>query len=181
MRALEAVVVRIGVALVLVVAFGSSGRAETMRGRVVDAESGKPIEGAVVLGVWTKVAGLPGLQHHELLGVHEVATDSDGRFELPRLRSLDMDEDGEAITVYKFGYVAWSNRFTFPPIARRKDRRVPPEVRLQRFPPSLSHRRHLSFIEDSNLSGSGYEYDSIQKFRQALEPEIELTKTEPLR
>jgi len=82
---------------------------------VLDAETRQPINGAVVLGVWTRVVGF-GLCHPKLVGVRETETGPDRRFTLPRLLSsgLDGEGGGEAITIYKFGYVAWSNLFVFP-------------------------------------------------------------------
>src|SRR2546428_7253023 len=55
----------------------TTGCATTLRGQVVDAETKDPIQGAVVFGVWTKVAGSV-LYHHELVGARETETDREG-------------------------------------------------------------------------------------------------------
>jgi hypothetical protein len=155
----------------------STGCAGSIHGQVLDAQSGQPIAGAVVLGVWTKVAGLPGLTHTELVGVKEVETDAQGRFTLERPRTLfPFAEDDESITVYKFGYIAWNNIFTFPPTGsgRRKDQRVPAEIRLEKFPDGQSHQRHISFI---NLARGGlYGLDRIPRFWDALQPEMRMAR-----
>jgi hypothetical protein len=89
-----------------------------MTGTVVDAETGKPIEGAVVLVEWTMTKGL-GLTHTTSYKVTEMVTDNDGRFTVytvpnPLVNAPD-------ITVYKKGYVAWSSRWIFPNYDKRSD------------------------------------------------------------
>lgn len=144
-----------------------------IEGQVLDAQTGKPIQGAVVLGVWTKVAGLPGLHHTELVGVREVETDAEGRFTLERPSSPYNQEDGESVTVYKFGYVAWNNLFIFPTSERRKNNQVPTQILLQRFPEGESHRRHISFISGAKRAGM-YGYESNPKFESAVDREMRM-------
>jgi hypothetical protein len=112
------------------------------------------------------------MHHTELVGVREVETDAEGRFTLERPSSRYNREDGESVTVYKLGYVAWNNLFTFPPIGsgRREDTTVPPEIRLEGFPEGESHPRHLSFISDAIASTISYR-GSKPKFDKALERE----------
>jgi len=161
----------LGVAALLVLMLTGTGCGGTPKGQVVDAETGQPIQGAVVLGVWTRVAGLPGLHHHELVAVKETETDAQGRFALETPASLRVDE--EAITIYKFGYVAWSNLFVFPSFARREDTRVPSKIPLERFPSGQSHQRHMSFVNDARASGM-YGHDSIPKFSNAIRRELDM-------
>jgi hypothetical protein len=167
--------VRAAVALVALIASTVLAGCATgpVRAQVLDAETRRPIAGAVVLGVWTRVVGGPGgfSYHHELVGVRETETDADGRFELERLPSsgLDGEGDGQAITVYKFGYLAWSNIFLFRGNLRQ-NQRVPREIILERFPPGESHQRHREFI--NNARGAGmYGIDRIPMFHRAVERE----------
>jgi hypothetical protein len=148
------------------------GHAETLKGQVLDAESSKPIAGAVVLGVWTKKSGLPGLHHTELVGVKEAETNEEGWFELEKPPGR-FHEDGEKLTVYKFGYVAWNNLFMFPSSVRRHEARVPSRILLERFPSGQSHQRHLSFINNSTAAGM-YGVNSIPKFWSALRSESQM-------
>lgn len=157
-------------ALVLVVLIGTSSFG-TIHGRVVDAQTGQPIAGAVVLGVWHRIAGLPGLYHHDLVDVREVETDAEGRFALERPGSLGVDE--EAVTVYKFGYVAWSNLYIFPTSESRPNSRVPGEIRLERFPKGQSHQRHISFIDGARRSGT-YGLEKVPRFWNALQRELDM-------
>jgi len=55
-----------------------SGCYPEMTGTVQDAETGAPIEGAVVFVEWTKTKGLPGLTSTKVYKIVEVETDKDG-------------------------------------------------------------------------------------------------------
>lgn len=145
-------------------------RGRPIRAQVVDARTGQPIPGAVVLGVWTTREGLPGLAHAALVGVRELETDAEGRFTLERPRRRDIEE--EAVTVYKFGYVAWSNLFIFPDSESRKDTRVPARILLKPFPPGARDRRHYDFINDASRSVI-YSMDDAPRFFWATRREIE--------
>jgi len=137
-------------ALLGLFALAGTGCATTLSGQVVDARTGQPIPGAVVLGVWTKAGGLPGLATTKLVAVKETETDAQGRFVLERPAPLTSDE--ESVTAYKFGYVAWNNLFAFPDSAPRSNNRVPRKIPLEIFPATESQKRHLSFINNARRS-----------------------------
>jgi len=142
------------------------GCAMPIRGRVVDAATGQPLAGVAVLGVWLRIPELPGLQHkHELVGVTETQTDANGRFALPRPQG---NANEEGVTVYKFGYVVWSNLLVFPTFARRPSQRVPSMVALQPFPPEQNHRDQASFISMltlgyASMQHAPYFYNAIRQ------------------
>ncbi len=159
-----------GVGTLVLLVLTGTGCAGTIRGQVLDAQTQQPLAGAVVLGVWTKAAGLPGLTHTELIGVREAETDQQGHFDLERLGGLFVEE---SVTVYKFGYVAWNNLYTFPGWARRKDSQVPAQILLEPFPPGESHQGHLSFISNAIRAGM-FGHESDPKFQKALEREIRM-------
>ena len=161
-------VVRLFPLLLVVVGTGCS--APTIRARVLDAQTREPIARAVVLGVWTTVSG-GWLYHHELVGVRETETDGDGRFELERLPSsgLTGEGDGQAITVYKAGYIAWSNIYLFHPSKLREHQAIPVNIFLERFPPGASHERHIDFI--SGATGGRDNPETTPKFWKALHSE----------
>jgi hypothetical protein len=153
----------LALALVLLAA---TGCAPTIRSQVLDAQTGQPIAGAVILGVWTKGGGVPGLSHTDLVGVREAETDAEGHFELERVWGLLLDD--KRITVYKFGYIAWSNQAVFPSFARRDDTGVPAQIRLAPFPPEDSHGNHMGFVRHSTgVLASGY----APLFWKAVRPE----------
>jgi hypothetical protein len=153
-----------------IVAAASSACATSKSAQVVDAETGAPVAGAVVVGVWTRGAGIPGFGYQELVGVRETETDAQGRFHLRAPASYLAGEDNEAITVYKYGYVAWSNLFVFPTSARRPSDRVPSTIGLLPFPPMENRDRHLMFISNATRAGR-YGRDQVPKFSSAIRHE----------
>ena len=88
----------------------------TLRGRVVDAQTNELVAHAVVLVVWLFAEGAPGLVYSELVDVRESETDADGQFAVEDLSRPTTDM---RVTVYKPGYVGWSNIYTYPPLRRR--------------------------------------------------------------
>jgi hypothetical protein len=140
-----------------------------IRSQVLDAQTNQPIPGAVVLGVWTKRVGFPGLDHTETVAVRETEVDAQGNFELVQPGA---DYGEESVTIYRFGYVAWNNLYMFPRSERRPDVRVPAAIRLERFPENGSHQRHVSFI-----SGVTWGRDNPQatpRFWNAYRPEVRM-------
>ena len=81
------------------------------RGQIVDAETGQPLEGVVVVAAWEAI--LPGLIHerYEFHDVDEVVTDADGRFLLPERSLTPLNPfgriDGPQLTIFKGGYGRW--------------------------------------------------------------------------
>lgn len=104
------------------------GRKVMVAGRVVDAETGQPIEGAAVAIRWIHEKwGPPGLPTpKDQLGTTEELTDAQGNFTIPRYIGRT-----HFIGVYKKGYVCWSSRAIFNP-----DGKVYDEI----FQKRLSHR-----------------------------------------
>ncbi len=85
-----------------------SDAAGPWRGQVVDAESGQPLEGVVVLAVWERRS--PGLIHPQtdFHDADEVVTDAQGRFVLPArsLKTLNpfVSIRGPRLLMFKAGY-----------------------------------------------------------------------------
>ena len=52
-------------------------------GRVIDADTGEPIEGVIVLGVWSKEHITPGGAVSEYYDARETVTDRNGEFSIP--------------------------------------------------------------------------------------------------
>jgi hypothetical protein len=82
------------------------------KGRVIDADTGQPIEGVVVLGVWSKVAATPAGGVSSYYDAQETVTDRNGEFEIPGLglKILSKVAPMNAI-IFKVGYehlnVSW--------------------------------------------------------------------------
>jgi len=76
------------------------------RGRVIDADTGDPIEGVVVLGVWNLVlAGGAAGAVHEYYDATETITDKNGEFSIPGmgLKILSRLEPMD-VWIFKAGY-----------------------------------------------------------------------------
>ena len=142
-------------------------RMGAIRSQVLDAQTGHPVPGAVVLAVWTKTVGF-GLTRTELVGVSEAEVDAEGRFTLERpAGALTADE---SVTVYKFGYLAWNNEEIFPSFERRQDTGVPNRILLELFPSGISHERHMRFIGRATIEGFSIR-PGRPKFDSAIERE----------
>ncbi len=145
-------------------------------GRVIDAETNAPIEGAVVLVEWTKTKGV-GLTYTESVKVAETLSNKDGQFDLPGCFSPFVNEPD--VTVYKKGYVAWSSRIIFPDYRKRTDFIWGNYVfRLEKFQAS-THDAHVDFIRSSINSSLNIESKKI--IYNAFERERDLALQERLK
>jgi len=95
-----------------------SGCYSGITGRVVDAETQLPIEGAVVLVEWTKTHGF-GEHWTESYKVVEEVSDKSGNVIIAGCYSPFVNPPN--VTVYTKGYVAWNNEYVFPGYDRRTD------------------------------------------------------------
>src|SRR3990172_7997079 len=132
-------------ALLLFLIFFTTGCYGTITGTVVDAETGKPMEGAVVLVEWTKTKGM-GLTYTESYKVIEVVTDKDGKATISGVFNPLVDPPD--VTVYKKGYVAWNNKYIFPDYKKRADFKWEngAVVGLERFKEGHSRADHVYFL-----------------------------------
>ncbi|MCW5211033.1 hypothetical protein VU03_04855, partial [Desulfobulbus sp. N3] len=80
--------------------------------RVLDAETKRPIEGAVALAHWTSTDGFPGLTHTDTAKVAEDVSDSEGKLSIPGAWGF-LALQRPHIKVYKPGYVGWDSRLIY--------------------------------------------------------------------
>jgi len=115
-------------------------------GKVIDAETNQPIEGAVVLVEWTKTKGY-GLTYTESYKVTETLSDKDGKFDLPGCYSPFLNEPD--VTIYKKGYVAWNNKYIFPSYKKRENFQWGSgyTFKMDKFKKTYSFINHQSFID----------------------------------
>lgn len=132
--------------LIIGLMFIVAGCYQGINGTVVDEETGKPIEGAVVLVEWTITCGLPGLTHTKSYKVIEVVTDKEGKYLISGLYNPFVDAPD--LTIYKNGYVAWNNLIVFPEHKRREEFKwhTGTIYKLEPFKDSYSYVDHYSFI-----------------------------------
>ena len=125
-------------------------------GIVLDADTERPVAGAVVAASWAFERGI-GLQAP--LAAREVVVESgvDGRYTIPRLTDLPGAElpAGAStrlrrftLIVYRRGHVAWrSDRRFGPKDARRRDfSQRGNRVHLEKWQPGYRHAEHLIFL-----------------------------------
>ena len=97
--------------LISIVLLVCTGCVSTLRvdgpyeGKVVDAETGQPIVGAVVHGTWYKAHPGPGGASHTYYDSYEMLTGKNGEFSIPGqgLLVLSMIEEMD-VTIFKAGY-----------------------------------------------------------------------------
>jgi hypothetical protein len=147
----------------LIALLAISGCNEAITGMVVDAETGQPIEGAVILVEWTQTKGLPGMSYAESYKVVEVVTDKEGKASIDG--ALSPFIRGPNVTIYKKGYVAWNNHFIFPDWQRRTDFKWENNYvfKLEKFKPEYSYVKHTSFIHKAHNFGMASEKKQLMK------------------
>jgi len=147
--------------LAIMLLFLMAGCEGEITGIVVDAETGQPIEGAVILVEWTKAKGLPGMTYTESYKVVEVITDKEGKASIEGVLSPFVD--APHITVYKKGYVAWNHHYIFPKWEKRTDFKWSNNYvfKLDRFKPEYSYDKHTDFIGSAILSNIAMEKKRI--------------------
>jgi hypothetical protein len=105
--------------LALTLAAETAHAAGPWRAQVVDAETGQPLAGVVVLAAWWLRS--PGAVHErrEFYEAHEVVTDDDGRFLVPSVPTIPPNPfariQGPDLKIFKSGYGQWQFRGE-PPI-----------------------------------------------------------------
>jgi len=158
----------LGILLMIIVGFHSGCFGE-ITGRVVDAEMGLPIEGAIVLVQWTVTKGLPGMQYHEVSKIVETETDREGNFAISGTHNPLANPP--EIVIYKVGYVAWRNDYIFPGWEKRSDfkYRNGMVIALKKFQDTFSHEEHHSFM-GYGIMGSSFE--RTPKFSKVLNHEL---------
>jgi hypothetical protein len=143
--------------LIICLLFIITGCDREITGIVVDAETGQPIEGAIVLVEWTKAKGLPGLSYTESYKVVEAVTDKEGKASIDGVFSPFIS--APRVTVYKKGYVAWNNTFIFPDWKKRTDFKWENDYvfKLEKFKPEYSYVKHTGFIGFAILDNIAFE------------------------
>jgi hypothetical protein len=109
------------VSLLLLAACTITNRYDSYSGRVIDAQTKKPIEGAVVLAVYnTEQYGLAGAVLH-FADAREVLTDNNGEFKIPAKRIITFRvlsgwERYPHFTIFKPGYGCYPNHKDVKPM-----------------------------------------------------------------
>jgi hypothetical protein len=96
----------VAMAVAIILLFGVPLRSDgPYRGRVIDAETGKPLAGVLVLGTWSYMVPSPAGGTSHCLGAKETLTDENGDFEISgRRAALFMPLGSMDFAIYKIGY-----------------------------------------------------------------------------
>lgn len=139
--------------LMLLMLLPCTGCTTPITGKIVDAETGQAIEGAILLVEWTKVHGF-GNTYTSSEKVAEVFSDKDGIVKIPGYN--DPTAQGPDVTIYKPGYVAWNSKWIFPDSRNRTDFEWKNNYvfRLERFKPEYTYKDHTSFIYSAMSTGN---------------------------
>jgi hypothetical protein len=150
-------------------------------GIVIDAETERPIAAATVVGAWAFERGI-GLRGPAGFREFALETSADGRYQIPRPE--DVPTGGSmrlrrfTLIVYRRGYVAYRSDFKFGSGEQRHDfSQRGNKVRLDKWLPSLEHRRHLAFLGGGQAmsKAAGWEAQpaSLEQEGKALPPAAE--------
>lgn len=159
------------VAFTLCLSATSWGRS-MVTGKVVDAKTGDPIEGAAIYIYWEKSRlGPPGLgPKTEIVEIAEDQTDAAGKFTIPKYWTWFKHY---VMAIYKKGYVCWSTRKIFPSLQERTDFKLKSGmvIKLERFREEYSKVKHARF---TRISAMHRPMPGI--FNTAIEAELDLLR-----
>ena len=138
--------------------------AKPIQAWVIDAETGKPLEGVIVTANWQLEGGIEGGNPVGQVMIMETVTDKNGRFYFPgwgpKLRSMEgkLKTESPQILMFKSGYsyVALSNKLTME--ALRGELEYPlrsdwdgKKVRMERFKGALDEYAQNIYDLSSNI------------------------------
>jgi hypothetical protein len=149
-----------------------------VKGKIIDMDTGQPIEGAVVSILWKKVSEwLPGLgTSYKILEQFDCFTGPDGEFKIPKRASITDSFLSYRMAVYKKGYVCWENEDIFPTYEKRKGFRIKygMTIELDPFKEGYSKSRHAAFV--SSVTSRDLENTRNSKLYEATKEEREIIK-----
>ena len=151
----------VGLIITLLVTYDSypsEYEAKPISGVVFDAESRKPVEGAVVVAIWSEYGGAFQAYKIDELEVQETVTDSQGKYTLPgwplkrsRNWSAFVPTDEPRIFAYKYKY---SPKYIYNGIVQEMGRRQP-----------YKHERTISWHGSTDIYMSPLIYTENERWR----------------
>jgi len=151
------------IGVTFIVSVSGCGIKGTIKGQVVDAETGKPIESAAVAVRWLKYEfGPPFSSGYKNIETAEDLTDMEGYFRLPKYTGRK-----HYMGVYKKGYICWNSTSIFHPLGTTYEERFEKRkrheiingmvIKLEPFKADYPMDRHATFTSNTAtlLSTSG--------------------------
>jgi len=144
------------------------GGVASISGTVVDAETGEPLEGAVVVFEWHQTKGPPGLTSTVHYKTVETVTDSEGRFSVPRVLNPLVNEP--YFVIYKKGYYCWRAEWDPMTDARRKDFNLSGNLtyEMDRHVPGKYLYKHSKALCGTGITGNTPLFDDAISWEHAL-------------
>lgn len=168
----------------------SSGCSPGATFKVIDAKTGKPIEGAVTAAWWTARKGFGGLSHGYTKKVVESVTDAEGIFSIPSYGGSFSAKP--RIKVYKPGYIGWDTRQIY--LGYLKNAKGSPScidrvnytyasqpIELEPWPennPEFSYRSHYYFLYDGIPLDLNYELNISTQIDMIEAPKVSQERKE---
>ncbi len=154
--------------LVLCFFIGTCFAKSMITGRVIDAETGKPVENAVFYICWYRETGLPGLLSGKEIETSEGYTDAEGYFKVPQYSTFI---NHYQLAVYKKGYVCWASDKIFPTWEERNDFRPKNKmvIKLEILKEEYSKEDHARFTTFAPIGVC-----PSRLFNDAIRPENDL-------
>ena len=155
----------------------SCGPKCVVRGRVVDAETQQPLQGAAVAIRWYSSDASNQSAKMETVAAVQSVTDNKGEFMIPEYPDKDY-----ILGVYKQGYICWSSQDVFmvdPKLSltdkyrRRKNHRIQEGMEIELEPLQKNHPRGLHAGFTVMVAGESTDTD-LGPFHQAIKPEYKL-------
>lgn len=145
---------------------------------VVDADTAEPIEGAVAIAIWRehsieKAAWFEG-GTMEPVRIEEVVSDKEGKIYIDDFWDWHLFEERyPRLTIYKWGYVCWDQKFIYIDEFKSEKRHDFDEknriVKMKKRPKKFSFIGHGSFVDSCTM---GDTHEAPKKlFRKAFESE----------
>jgi hypothetical protein len=151
-------------------------------GQVLDAATGNPVPGALLLCSWAYQQS-PGLLTPVASRDYSTLTRPDGGYDIPRGQPLD--QAGAllrrfTLIVYKAGYLGYRSDVRFDDRTPRHDfAQRDAKIRLDRFPDGESHARHLAFLGGGMALQKAAQAEVIQAGLELSEAQAPKTVAEP--
>jgi len=154
------------------------------KAQVVDAETGKPLEGVVVLAYWikykTSLGGWAGGEHYDS---EEVVTDADGRLVIQARSTWTLNPfrkiEGPELMIFKPGYGQWRWRGSSEWPLDAYEQKIRVEKALKQFtgegtvielPPLKTRQERLEFLRSVSWAPV-VPLDRTRRVRQAKDEE----------
>jgi hypothetical protein len=149
MRCKQVIVLAIAAMTAIALSTPSWALRTMVQGQVIDAETGQPVPGAIVMIDWMRKSLVPGIGYRSGVEHVEVASDGNGYFMIPNHHGFIYEY---ILTIYKKGYVCWDKDSIFPSDKERQGfvLRDGVKILMERFKPEYSVVEHAHFTVGSS-------------------------------